>query len=130
MPELREPHTCVTLVPAGAWFTEGWTGIRSEGRPSGFSHFVTKPAIDGDLTFARARYHSIHGDIISEWRIEKGTFRLNVSVPPGTTAFVFLPGKPGVEGAAGGHSFETGLLRRPVDRGKVCASFQRRQYGK
>jgi alpha-L-rhamnosidase len=84
-------------------------GIRSDGQSPGFRHFVIKPAVVGDVSFARASYHSIHGDIISEWRIEKGIFRLNVTIPPGTTATVFLPGKAGVEVVAGAHSFEAAL---------------------
>lgn len=59
---------------------------------SGFQHFIIKPAVVGDLTFVRGKYHSIHGDIISDWRIENGTFKLSVIVPPGTTATVFVPG--------------------------------------
>ncbi len=54
---------------------------------------MIKPAVVGDLTFAKAIYHSIHGEIVSDWRIENRTFRLNVTVPPGTTATVFVPGE-------------------------------------
>ena len=70
-------------------------------------------SVVGDLTFAKAKYHSIHGDIISDWRIENGMFKLRATVPPGTTATVFLPGKAnanrGLEVAAGTHSFEAAL---------------------
>jgi len=104
-----QSHIHDTLLSIGAWFTEGVAGIRSDGKSPGFRHFVIRPAMVGDVTFARASYHSIHGDIISEWRIEKGIFRLNVTVPPGTTATVFLPGKAGVEIVAGAHSFEAAL---------------------
>jgi alpha-L-rhamnosidase len=104
-----QSHIHDTLITIGAWFTEGIAGIRNDGKSPGLEHFVIKPAPVGDLTFAKASYHSIHGDIVSEWHIEKGHFRLNVTVPPGTTATVFLPGKPGVEVAAGTHSLETVL---------------------
>jgi alpha-L-rhamnosidase len=104
-----QSHIHDTLLSIGAWFTEGVAGIRSDRKSPGFKHFVIQPSVVGDLTFAKARYHSIHGDIVSDWRIENGTFRLNVTVPPGTTATVFLPGKPGVEVVAGTHSFETAL---------------------
>jgi alpha-L-rhamnosidase len=104
-----QSHIHDTLISIGAWFTEGIAGIRSDGQSPGLEHFVIKPAVVGDLTFARARYHSIHGDIVSDWRIDKGTFRLQVSVPPGTTATVIIPGKSGVEVAAGTHSFSTAI---------------------
>ena len=85
-------HIHDTLISIGAWFTEGLAGIRSDGKSPGFQHFIVKPAVVGDLTFVKARYRSIHGDIVSDWRIENGTFRLSVTVPPGTTATVFVPG--------------------------------------
>jgi alpha-L-rhamnosidase len=104
-----QSHIHDTLLSIGAWFTEGVAGIRSDGKSPGFEHFVIKPAVVGDLTYAKAKYRSIHGEIVSDWRIDKGTFRLEVAVPPGTTATVFLPGKEGVEVAAGTHSFQAVL---------------------
>ena len=104
-----QSHIHDTLLSIGAWFTEGLAGIRSDGESPGFKHFVIKPAVVGDLTFAKAKYRSIHGDIVSDWRIEKGMFRLQVTIPPGTTATVFLPGKAGVETAPGTHLFEAAL---------------------
>lgn len=86
-----------------------------------------KPAEVGDLTFAKAKYRSIHGEIISDWKIENGTFKLSVTVPPGTTATVSVPGEGPVrtqarrspsaggsgdrsfEVTAGTHAFETAL---------------------
>ena len=104
-----QSHIHDTLISIGAWFTEGIAGIRSDGKSPGLQHFVIKPAPVGDLTFARAKYHSIRGDIVSDWRIENRTFKLHVIVPPGTTATVFLPGKAGIEVAAGTHSFDAAL---------------------
>jgi alpha-L-rhamnosidase len=122
-----QSHIHDTLISIGAWFTEGLAGIRSDGKSPGFKHFVIKPAVVGDLTFAKAKYRSIHGEIISDWRIENGTFKLSVTIPPGTTATVFVPGEglvhtqarrsPSAGGsgdrsfevAAGTHSFETAL---------------------
>jgi len=124
-----QSHIHDTLISIGAWFTEGLAGIRSDGTSPGFKHFIVKPAVVGDLTFARAKYRSIHGDIVSDWRIESGTFKLSVTVPPGTTATVFVPGEGPVrtqarrsrsasgsagrsyEVAAGTHSFEAALRR-------------------
>jgi alpha-L-rhamnosidase len=104
-----QSHIHDTLISIGAWFIEGLGGIQSDGKSPGFQHFVIKPAVVGDLTSARAKYRSIHGEIISDWRIEDGIFKLAVTVPAGTTASVFIPGQAGVEVAPGTHSFETAL---------------------
>ncbi|MBI4873877.1 MAG: family 78 glycoside hydrolase catalytic domain [Acidobacteria bacterium] len=104
-------HDC--LIAIGSWFIQGIGGIRIDEASPGFRHFLIQPAVAGDLTFARARYRSIHGEIASSWRLENGTFRLDVTVPPGTTATVLLPaagpgqGRKAIEVQSGSHSFST-----------------------
>lgn len=92
-----QSHIHDTLISIGAWFIEGIGGIRTDESAPGFKHFVIKPAVIGDLTFARAKYQSIHGEIVSEWRVENGKLKLNVTVPPGTTATVYVPGRGPVQ---------------------------------
>jgi hypothetical protein len=84
-------HIHDTLISIGAWFIEGIGGIRVDEKAPGFRHFFLRPAPVGDLTFARTRYRSIHGTIVSNWRIENGVLRADVTVPPATTATLYLP---------------------------------------
>ena len=88
-----QSHIHDTLISIGAWFIQGIGGIRADAKAPGFKHFFVRPAVVGDLSFARASYRSIRGTIVSDWRIESGTFKLSVTVPPGTTATVFVPGE-------------------------------------
>ena len=110
-----QSHIHDTLISIGAWFTEGVAGIRSDGKSPGFKHFLVKPAVVGDLTFAKAKYRSIHGEIVSDWRIENGTFKLSVTVPPGTTATVVVPGEGPVR---------TQVRRSPSGSGNGDRSFE------
>ena len=84
-------HIHDTLISIGSWFIQGIGGIRADEKAPGFKHFWIKPGIVGDLTFARTRYRSPYGPIVSAWRRENGTLRLDVTVPPGTTATVAIP---------------------------------------
>ena len=84
-------HIHDTLISIGAWFIEGIGGIRVDEKAPGFRHFVLKPAPVGDLTFARTRYQSIHGAIVSDWRIEDGVLHASITAPAGTTATLYLP---------------------------------------
>ena len=84
-------HIHDTLISVGSWFIQGIGGIRIDEKSPGFRHFLIKPGVVGDLTFARARYRSPYGTIVSHWRLERGRIQLNVTVPPGTTATVHLP---------------------------------------
>ena len=45
----------------------------------------------GGLTYAKAEFQSIHGKIASDWKIENGQFRLQVTIPANTTAEVYVP---------------------------------------
>lgn len=121
-----QSHIHDTLISIGAWFTEGIAGIRSDGKTPGLKRFLIAPAVVGDLTFAKAKYRSIHGEIVSDWKIEDGTFKLSVTVPPGTSATVDVPGEGPVrtklrparagarsfEAPPGTHTFETILRPR------------------
>lgn len=119
-----QSHIHDTLISIGAWFTQGLAGIRGDEATPGFRHFLVKPAVVGGLTFVKGKYRSIHGDIASDWRVERGKFKLSVTVPPGTTATVTVPGegsirtkaRPSAKGGArsfdvapGSHTFETVL---------------------
>jgi alpha-L-rhamnosidase len=112
-----QSHIHDTLISIGAWFTEGLAGIRSDGESPGFRHFIVKPAPVGDLTFAKANYQSIHGEIVSDWRIGNGIFTLSVTVPPGTTATVFVPGDKPVRTRARRSPTENGNRSFDVDAG-------------
>lgn len=84
-------HIHDTLISIGSWFIQGIGGIRIDEKSPGFSHFFIKPALVGNLQFARTHYDSIHGRIVSGWRKENGKLYLDLTVPAGTTATVHIP---------------------------------------
>ncbi len=43
------------------------------------------------MDYAKASYKSIHGKIVSDWRIKVSTFTLNITIPANTTAKVYVP---------------------------------------
>lgn len=73
----------------GEWMYDTVTGIESDG--PGFRKIVIRPQPDPRLPSASASYHSINGEIISEWRLEGDQFHLRVRIPPNTTATVYVP---------------------------------------
>ena len=74
-----------------AWFYKALAGINGDPAAPGFKHFIIRPSPVGNLTFARAEYDSIHGKIVSDWKIRAGEFTLRVTVPPNTTATICVP---------------------------------------
>ncbi len=91
------------------WFYHDLAGIRGDPSGPGYKKIIIKPAIVGDLSFVRASYDSMHGEIKSEWRRNGGTLILKVTVPANTTATVWVPAREGskVECSSGGKSART-----------------------
>ena len=75
----------------GRWLFGTVTGIDTEG--PGYKRIIIRPRPGGGFNYAKASYKSIHGKIISDWRIKGRTFTLNVTIPANTTATVYVPAK-------------------------------------
>ena len=57
----------------------------------GFKQTVIKPDFIKDLTWVSASYHSIQGDIVSKWQKTGNRYKIQLTIPPNTTAKVYLP---------------------------------------
>ena len=73
----------------GQWMFENIGGIKSDG--AGYKRIIISPQVGGKLRCAKTSYDSIHGLIITDWKIEKGLFELKVNIPANTTATVYIP---------------------------------------
>ncbi len=71
------------------WMFESVAGINSAA--PGYKKILIAPQPGGTLTHVKAHYDSIRGRIATEWKNEGGKFRLDVTIPPNTTAEVRLP---------------------------------------
>jgi alpha-L-rhamnosidase len=82
-------HSCFTSP--GGWFYGGLAGIQPDESAPGFKRFIIRPALVRDLQWAKARYDSIHGRILSHWRITGQRLELEVTIPANTSATIFVP---------------------------------------
>ena len=73
------------------WLYEDLAGIKPDPAQPGFKHLIMKPQPVGDLSFVKATHRSPYGLISSEWRRERGHFDWQVTLPPNTTATVYVP---------------------------------------
>jgi alpha-L-rhamnosidase len=71
------------------WFYSGLLGIRA-GAP-GFKQINIKPQLAGNLTWVQGRYDSAYGAIASAWKREGDKLTMDISIPPNTTATVYVP---------------------------------------
>lgn len=79
------------LGSVGEWIWRCIVGINPDESSPGYKHFTIEPEPGEGITWACGEYNSIRGTIISDWRLENGKFRLNITVPANTTATVYLP---------------------------------------
>lgn len=73
------------------WFYSGLAGIAQQENSIAFKHIKIRPQPVGDITFARATFHSPYGWIVSDWRKEEEAFLLHVKIPVNAVATVALP---------------------------------------
>ena len=75
------------------WFYKWLGGIQPYPKAVGFDRIIIRPQFVEDLEWVKAEYHSIRGKIRSLWHYKNGIFHLQVSIPPNTTAVVYVPSK-------------------------------------
>ncbi len=73
------------------WFYKVIGGIAPAPDAVGFNRILIRPQPVGDLTWANTHYDSVRGRIATAWRKSDTQFDLDVTIPVGSTARVFLP---------------------------------------
>ena len=90
------------------WGFQTLAGIDTDG--PGYKHVIIRPnppsvGAGGEpkpIDWVKAHYDSIHGRIGSEWRANGTDFELQATIPPNTTATIFLPAKDAASVTEGG----------------------------
>ena len=70
------------------WFFRSLLGINAA--EPGFKKIIIKPQPAGDLRWAKGSYQSVMGNISSSWKIQDIGFSLDISVPPNTSAEIWV----------------------------------------
>jgi alpha-L-rhamnosidase len=87
-------HNHVMLVgDLVIWLYEYLAGIAPDNADPGFKHIVMRPHPVGDLTWVEASFRSPYGLVHSAWKMEGDQFDWQITVPPNTTATVYVPAK-------------------------------------
>ena len=95
-------------------------GIQAEA--PGYKAIRIQPVVGDGLTWARATYRSIHGEILSAWKRQDNQLTFEVTIPPNTTAVVYVPvgrGEPITESGKPVASADGVTLLKRDDAGAV-----------
>lgn len=74
----------------GAWFYKGLGGIFPDPENPGFKNIILKPNFVSSLDHFEANHDCANGKIISKWERNSGNLIYTVSVPPNSTATLFV----------------------------------------
>jgi alpha-L-rhamnosidase len=97
----------VAIGAVGEWLYRCMAGINLDENQPAYKHTLIRPVPGGGISYASAEYDSIHGKLLSSWRVEGDAFHLAVAIPGNTMATVYLPCQTARDAQEGG---------RPLDR--------------
>ncbi|MDR1384402.1 MAG: hypothetical protein LBJ67_11270, partial [Planctomycetaceae bacterium] len=78
--------------------------IQPDEKQPGYKHFIIRPVIVDEVSFAEASVESPYGKITSRWERKDGKITLSVTIPPNSAATVYVDNKP-AEFPAGQYEF-------------------------
>jgi hypothetical protein len=73
------------------WFYSGIGGIRQEQDSKSYDNILIYPEIVGDLTWAETTFITVHGEVVTNWKIEADNLILRVKIPANCKAVVAIP---------------------------------------
>ncbi|MDR1153185.1 MAG: hypothetical protein LBL04_00615, partial [Bacteroidales bacterium] len=82
-------HNHPMFGSVGEWMYQSILGINTGAQA--FHKIILHPQPAGNLTFASVSYESLWGTIESSWELDNDRFSYDITVPPGTSAEVWLP---------------------------------------
>jgi alpha-L-rhamnosidase len=81
----------------GCWLYATVAGIDLEPTRPAYKHIRLAPQPGGELTRARGQLDTLHGKVVSAWKLGTGRFEWEVTVPPNTTASARFPVSAGAK---------------------------------
>ena len=73
------------------WFYHDLAGIQPDSAGPGFKKIIIMPAMVGNVAWNNASYLSVSGTVVSNWTHGTSGLTMNVTIPPGSSATVYVP---------------------------------------
>lgn len=75
----------------GNWLYSSVAGINNNPDDPGYKNIIIKPYITDKLTYAKASFHAVYGEIFSGWEIIGRDLFMTLTIPSNTKAFIYFP---------------------------------------
>ena len=73
------------------WFYQWLGGIQPAPEAVGFNRIIIRPQTPKNLDWVRCSYNSVRGLIVSHWQRQGDKLKMDITIPPNTTATVYIP---------------------------------------
>jgi alpha-L-rhamnosidase len=93
----------------GEWMYGRIAGIEMAEGDLGYRRLAFRPLVGGGLTWASGWLETVRGRVEAAWKVEDGTFRYSILVPPGATGVVELPSGESHAVGSGRHEFRSSI---------------------
>jgi alpha-L-rhamnosidase len=88
-------HDHPMMGSVAAWLYRAVAGIQADAAGPGFERFEIRPNFGGGLSYAHAALDTVRGTIECAWQVSAAGWSLDLRVPVGSQARVFVPLAPG-----------------------------------
>ncbi len=92
-PAMNSGNHVMQIGDLTIWMYEYLGGIRPDPANPGYKHFVIKPVAPAGLDSVAVTRKTMYGEIRSSWKREGNGLSIKVTVPPNTTATLYIPGE-------------------------------------
>lgn len=90
-PAMNSGNHVMLLGDLLIWYYEDLAGIKNHPGSVAYKKLLMEPKFPEGLSHVKASYHSVYGEIKSEWSKTGDTFGWEISIPANTSAIVRLP---------------------------------------
>lgn len=90
-PAMNSGNHVMLLGDLLIWYYEDLAGIKNHPGSEAYKKLLMEPKFPEGLSHVKASYHSVYGEIKSEWSKTGNTLDWEISIPANTSAIVRLP---------------------------------------
>ncbi len=88
-------HSHPMFGSVSQWFINWLGGIQPHPEAIGFDRVIIRPQTVPDLQWVKSSYHSVRGQIVSNWARERGRLRFEITMPANASAEFYVPNRKG-----------------------------------
>lgn len=77
------------------WLYRNLAGMKADPEKPGYRHIIFRPQVVGSLDFVTYKNDTPYGEAGITWRLENAQLSMDITVPIGSTATVYIPASEG-----------------------------------